>query len=473
MKKFLTILGSLVLTSSGVFSTIGCKNNPPIVNPNNDQNDKKNEETKIINKLNRFSQLNPLVINNDDFQAVSGDDAFDTLKTNFTEFGDSLTLTQTNFSKIEVVDNSANYGQLEVTATFKGEELVNPKTKDNNFVVEIATNDLKLANETIKKLDQNLTMVFSEMNLPIAGNNLPVKTILELIPQFGLFKNLPTVIPTKFDDSDVNWTKWQSFINLLTSLPIAGDLLKDGELNKVITQNHIAGTTITVKIKAKYLDILNSLAPDIIHFHNFIVEQRQQQKSQNLILLLIQYLFDTPRNINNDGFLDVNKDIDSNKGGKINFTTNLEHILHNLFDGWKNKSNEWSAARTPIEIVISVKVIFITTTIKIKYEQIPPRWYQITSGTEGIVDILPISYVKSFINQLFDYDLNSDLKLRVHIVKWDINFPIPLNNQIQSSIPTMLKIKGYSDEAIANNAIKLNGGDSILNIRINQMVSEN
>jgi len=67
--------------------------------------------------------------------------------------------------------------------------------------------------------------------------------------------------------------------------------------------------------------------------------------------------------------------------------------------------------------VVAVKVLFVTTTINIKYEQAPPFWYQITSGTEGIIDILPVQQFKSFVNQLFDYDLNSDLKLTAHIVK--------------------------------------------------------
>ncbi|WP_338990445.1 hypothetical protein [Spiroplasma endosymbiont of Seladonia tumulorum] len=54
-----------------------------------------------------------------------------------------------------------------------------------------------------------------------------------------------------------------------------------------------------------------------------------------MILLLLQYLFEKPREINNDGFLDVNKNIQSTKNKKENlqFSTNLEHILHNLLEG--------------------------------------------------------------------------------------------------------------------------------------------
>ncbi|WP_424526403.1 lipoprotein [Spiroplasma endosymbiont of Glossina fuscipes fuscipes] len=473
MKKLLTILGSFVLTSSAALSGTVCQNQPSGVKPDNDSNTKHDQvddpttvkdpvqaaKTKIINKLNRFSELTLMIIDSNDFQTVNADDAFNILKNNFTEFGDDLILKQTNFSKIEVVDESVMHcGQLELTADFKGEELVNPKTEDNNFAVAVTTNDLKLTNETIQKLNQSLTIIFSKMDLPISGSSLSIETILGIVTQVGLFDNLPTVIPTKFNNSDLNWRKWQNFINLLTNLPGVGDFLKDGAIDKTIEQNIIIGTTATITIKAKYLDILNSLASDIIHFRNFVVEQRQQQKSQNLLLLLIQYLFDTPRNINDDGFLDVNKDIDSNNGGKIKFGTNLERILHNLFDGWKNKSNEWSAVRTPISVVIAVKVLFVTTTINIKYEQIPPRWYQVTSGTEGIIDILPVKHVKSFINQLFNYDLNSDLKLTAHIVKWDFNFSIPLSKEIQQLIPTMLKINGHSETAIANSKVKLTSG---------------
>ncbi|WHQ37283.1 lipoprotein [Spiroplasma sp. SV19] len=477
MKKLLTILGSFVLTSSGALSVIACQNQPSVVKPTNDPNseppqDKPFDESekdplqqkknRIINKLNRFSELTPIIVDSNDFQTVNGDDAFDILKSNFTDFGDDLTLAQTNFNKIEVVDNSTmHYGKLELTANFKGEELINPKTKDNNFSVAVTTNNLKLTNETIQKLNQSLTIVFSKMNLPIAGSNLPIKTILDLIVQFGLFNNVPTVIPTKFDDSDANWKGWQNFVNSLTTLPFVGEFLKDGVIDQTINEKIPLGGTVTVTIKGKYLDILNSLAPDIIHFRNFIIEQHQQQKSQNLLLLLIQYLFDTPRNINNDGFLNVNKNLDSNKGGKIKFTTNLEHILHNLFDGWNNKSNEWSAVRTPISVVVVIKVLLITTTINIKYEKVPVPFWKIlalTSGTEGIIDILPINHLKSFVNQLFNYDLNSDLKLTARIIKWDTSFSIPLNKTIQQLIPTMLKVNGHSDEAIADSDVRLTSG---------------
>lgn len=473
MKKILTILGTFVLTSSSAFSVTACQNQPSTVKPSDDPNSKHGKDdptpvvvdpvqaakNKIINTLNRFSESTPMIVDSNDFQTVNADNVFDALKDNFTEFSDDLTLSQNNFNKIEIVDKSVvQYGQLELNASFKGEELVNPKTKDNNFTVAVTTNDLKLTNETIQKLNQSLTIIFSKINLPIAGSNLPIENILYIVAEIGLFNNLPTVIPTKFDDSDSNWKKWQNFVNLLIKLSFVDGFLKDGAIDKTINKDIIIGTTATITIKTKYLDILNSLAPDIIHFRNFIIEQRKQQKSQNLLLLLIQYLFDVPRNINNDGFLDVNKDINSNKGGKIKFNTNLEHILHNLFDGWKNKSNEWSAVRTPISIVVVVKVLFVTTTINIKYEQVPPRWYQVTSGTEGIVDILPVQQLKSFINQLFDYDLNSDLKLTAHIVKWDFDFWIPLNTQIQQLIPTMLKINGHSDEAIADSEVKLTSG---------------
>ncbi|PWF95474.1 hypothetical protein [Spiroplasma poulsonii] len=101
---------------------------------------------------------------------------------------------------------------------------------------------------------------------------MPIENILDIVAQVGLFNNLPTVISTKFDDSDSNWKKWQNFINSLTNLPFVGYFLKDGAIDKTINQDVIIGTTATITIKAKYLDILNSLAPDIIYFRNFIIE---------------------------------------------------------------------------------------------------------------------------------------------------------------------------------------------------------
>ncbi|PWF95473.1 lipoprotein [Spiroplasma poulsonii] len=149
MKKLLTILGTLVLTSSSAFSVTACQNQPSTVKPPDDPDHEHGQDVptpatdpiqaaknKIINKLNRFSELTPMIVDSNDFQTVNADNAFDVLKNNFTEFGDDLTLSQTSFSKIEIVDKSVMHcGQLEVNASFKGEELVNPKTKDNNFAV--------------------------------------------------------------------------------------------------------------------------------------------------------------------------------------------------------------------------------------------------------------------------------------------------------------------------------------------------
>ncbi|WP_342255703.1 hypothetical protein [Spiroplasma endosymbiont of Poecilobothrus nobilitatus] len=242
------------------------------------------------------------------------------------------------------------------------------------------------------------------------------------------------------------------------NLPLADEVLKNGEINETIKKYLLFGTTSEIKIKAKYLNILNSLAPDIIHFRNFVLEKREQQKSQNLILLLLQYLFEKPREINNDGFLDVNKNIQSTKNKKrtLQFSINLEHILHNLLEGWKSKSGEWSANRTPISIVVKVYLWISTTTINIKYEKIPTSFWQLTtSWTEGLIDILSIDKIKAFINQLFNYDLITDLSIKVKLINWDFNFSIPLNGQIKKLIPSILKISGHSSDAIDNNAIEL------------------
>lgn len=472
MKKILVILSSVILTSSPVFGLSGCAPTPAGHrdidttsggdNDNNGGSSVDYEKNRIIKRLTSFSELSPLVVDSDEYQNVNNDAAFSILESKFKEFSDDLMLTQTNFTPIEIAeDGTAHYGELTVVADYKDKELTNPKTKDSNFLIPVATNNLKWTNDTVQKLNKSMTMVLTKMNLSFQGTTLEIGKILSLVKTFHLFDNLPKVIPTSFNADDENWKKWEAFVNNeLMNLPLADEMLKNDEINETIKKDLLLGTTAEIKIKAKYLNILNSLVPDIIHFCNFVLEKREQQKSQNLILLLLQYLFEKPREINNDGFLDVNKNIQSTKNKKENpqFSTNLEHILHNLLEGWKSKSGEWSANRTPISIVVKVDWWISTTTINIKYEKIPASWWQLTSGTERLIDILSIDQIKVFINQLFNYDLTTDLSIKVKLIKWDFNFSIPLNGQIKKLIPSILKISGHSSDAIDNTAVELVSG---------------
>ncbi|APE75583.1 hypothetical protein [Spiroplasma citri] len=472
MKKILVILSSVILISSPVFAFALCAPTParhPDIDTTSGGNDDNNggtsgdyEKNRIIKRLTSFSELLPLVVDSNEYQTVNSDDAFSILKSKFKEFSDDLMLTQTNFTPIEIAeDGTTHYGQLTVVADYKDKELTNPKTNDSNFLIHVATNNLKWANDTVQKLNESITMILSKINLSFQGANLAIGNILSLITSFHLFDSFPKVIPTSFNADDQNWKQWQGFVNELMNLPVADEMLKNGEINETIKKDLVLGTTLEIKIIAKYLNILNSLAPDIIHFRNFVLEKREQQKSQNLILLLLQYLFEEPREINNDGFLDVNQNIPSTKNKKrtLQFSTNLEHILHNLLEGWKSKSGEWSDSRTPISIVVKVDWLFSNTTVNIKYEKIPPGFFQITSGTEGLIDILSIDKIKAFINQIFNYDLTTDLSIKVKLVRWDFNFPIPsLSGEIKKLIPSILKISGHSSEAIDNTSIELVSG---------------
>ncbi|WP_342256463.1 hypothetical protein [Spiroplasma endosymbiont of Poecilobothrus nobilitatus] len=466
MKKILFILSSVILTSSPVFGLSGCAPTPAghrdIDTTSGGENDKNGgtsvdyEKNRIIKRLTSFSELSPLVVDSNEYQTVNNAAAFSILESKFKEFSDDLMLTQKNFTPIEIAeDGTTHYGELTVVVDYKNKELTNPKTNDSNFLIPVATNNLKLTNDTVQKLNKSMTMVLSKINLPFQGNNLAIGKILSLITTFHLFDNLPKVIPTSFNADDQNWKKWEAFVNdELINLPLADEVLKNGEINETIKKDILFGTTLEIKIKAKYLNILNSLAPDIIHFRNFVLEKREQQKSQNLILLLLQYLFEKPREINNDGFLDVNKNI------KSTFSINLEHILHNLLEGWKSKSGEWSANRTPISIVVKVDLLISNKTINIKYEKIPESFWQLTTThwTEGLIDILSIDEIKAFINQLFNYDLITDLSIKLKLINWDFNFSIPLNGQIKKLIPSILKISGHSSDAIDNTAIELVSG---------------
>ncbi|ALA98274.1 putative lipoprotein [Spiroplasma kunkelii CR2-3x] len=469
MKKNLVILSSVILTSSPVFGFSGCAPTPAehrdiddtISEKDNDNNGESSvdyEKNRIIKQLNSFSELSPLVVDSDEYQNVNNNDSFSILESKFKEFSDNLMLINTNFRPIEIAENgTAHYGELAVVANYKDKELTNPKTKDSIFLIPVATNNLKWTNDTVQKLNKSMTIVLSKMNLPFQGTTLAIGKILSLVTTFHLFDNLPKVIPTSFNADDQNWKKWEDFVNNeLMNLPLVDEMLKNGEINETINKSFLLGsTTAEIKIKAKYLNILNSLVPDIIHFRNFVLEKREQQKSQNLILLLLQYLFEKPREINNDGFLDVNKNIQSTKNKKENlqFSTNLEHILHNLLEGWKSKSGEWSSNRTPISIVVKINWWISTVTINIKYEKIESSWLKLTSVTDGLID-----RIKVFINQLFNYDLTTDLSIKVKLISWDFNFSIPLNKQIKKLIPSILKISGHSSDAIDNIAVELVSG---------------
>ncbi|WP_338990458.1 hypothetical protein [Spiroplasma endosymbiont of Seladonia tumulorum] len=242
------------------------------------------EKNRIIKRLTSFSELSPLVVESNEYQNVNNDATFSILESKFKEFSDDLMLTQTKFTPIEIAeDGTAHYGELTVVADYKDKELTNLKTKDSNFLIPVATNNLKWTNDTVQKLNKSMTMVLTKMNLPFQDTTLAIGKILSLVTTFHLFDNLPKVIPTSFNADNENWKKWEAFVNNeLMNLPLANKMLKNGEINETKKKDLLLGTTAEIKIKAKYLNILNSLVPDIIHFRNFVLEKREQQKSQNL-----------------------------------------------------------------------------------------------------------------------------------------------------------------------------------------------
>ncbi len=57
--------------------------------------------------------------------------------------------------------------------------------------------------------------------------------------------------------------------------------------------------------------------------------------------------------------------------------------------------------------------------------------WQLTPRKKGLIDIVSNDKIKVFINQLFNYDLTTDLSIKIKLIKWDFNFSIPINGQIK------------------------------------------
>lgn len=144
---------------------------------------------------------------------------------------------------------------------------------------------------------------------------------------------------------------------------IANDLLKDnidvknGDL-KASFSTKIGDDDANISFDI-YKLILNIL-PDLIHFHNYIINNSAINKEENnYLLLFIKYLLDDTKDYivkvdsetYNDGFSDINKNAN-------NLKTNFDSLLHNMLEPFtatlKNSSERAnSGLGSPIDVTIN------------------------------------------------------------------------------------------------------------------------
>ncbi|AHF61513.1 hypothetical protein P344_06825 [Spiroplasma mirum ATCC 29335] len=274
---------------------------------------------------------------------------------------------------------------------------------------------------------------------------MPLKIILGLIPSLVSFGKLPTRIPTSFASEDSNQKQWTEFTNQLTRLSTIGNIMKIAfdETFEVTSQ-------VKIKISENVGDIINALAPDLIHFHNFLLSQKAENHN-NLILLLIQYLFKKPTDINNYGFTKINSQV------KHPITTNLDIIIHNLLQPWQTAASESSKITEPFKLVAMIKIPFWG------WETYQIKWNcgDIDLGNKNINKI-----GKDLFDQLLNHDLTKDVSLKIDLgsIIPTIPVPIPLTKLVNSLILELLAQQGYNNDEITNNNLTILSGKSIFKI---------
>lgn len=416
MKKLLSILASTGLMATTAASVVACGPKTPDEKPPIDNGEKKEAVLKKIKEIN--DNPKSFIFKEQPKQK----DVQDKLEEYLKEFKDVVTFENINFKDISHNKDEVQNGTLTLNILVNEEKLVNPETKDDNFIFSFNTEENNKINEVLNQLKQgaNVNLGDFKVDLGLGEGPIDIKALIDLIGAFGISDLIPTKIPTKFDITDPNWKEWNNSLETIKALL---NQIEDGIFDKELTFKMdmplMEGTDGHVGISTKISDILNSILPDLIHFRNFILEQQGEGK-ENVLLLLIQYLFDKPRDINNDGYAKINQEIkvEGKEDEYIKFETNLEHLLHNILEGWQNENGEmWeNATKTgPLEIKIwagdseTWDDAFLKT--QIKYQTFKGKGLLLPERM-GVLDLLPINNIKDFINQLLHYNfLDEDQSL--------------------------------------------------------------
>ncbi|AHF57259.1 hypothetical protein [Spiroplasma eriocheiris] len=211
-----------------------------------------------------------------------------------------------------------------------------------------------------------------------------------------------------------------------------------GNILKINFNQTFDSSGVKINISGNVGNIINAIAPDLIHFHNFLIQQKADKHS-NLLLLLIQYLFATPQDTNNDGFAKVDS-------GTTKITSNLDHLVCDLLQPWKTAQGEKFSVNRPIAIDV------------VKYVTMPVYWdkWELTDIELAKVGITNV--FKNTLNQLFNHDVNKDITVdfSVSVLKEDIH--LQLKPLIEKALPTFLLQQGYDENEVNNNNISILSG---------------
>lgn len=445
MKKLLTIFGSISLIASSASLVVACTKTVADTeenNGNNNENENNNQNAlinknikKALNKLNgkKALQLAGDIIINDsnasiDFKIIE-DKVIEYLVNKVANFEKSkFSAIQSTSSKIAlpvITDKQVSNGQVEIEVSYDNQKVINDK--DNFFKIEFGSAFTNGAKQIIDTLSNDAELKLSTIKLPIPimeQNILTLGTIFQLLELAGptLLEQLPTKIPKAFDIADDNWKKWDEFVNIIEQL--IGAFVKDFKLDSNFELN-IGPIDLEVKrikiaisgnIKLNYRAVLDALLPTLIHFRNYLQEQKGEG-TDNFLMLLVQYLFAEPQSYN-DGYRDINKNvhIDHNESKEIyKFENNLEILLNNLLEGWSNAKGIFKSKEQPIAIGIKVKM-GLSIPLKFKYQKDKKNKF------EGLKETLPLDSITDIVSQLFNFDSDKKISLTLGTI---IGFPIP------------------------------------------------
>ncbi|WP_368486472.1 hypothetical protein [Spiroplasma sp. DGKH1] len=451
MKKLLACLGALTITTSSASTILAC--NPgsisnktkedPVVNPIFDK------DGKIIKKLTKWTVDNPLLFNSTNYQSLKVEDLKQVITNQLPlDKNYEVVLDNETYQPINVSGTEVNNGKVNVSVLHNGAAIAASDTKQSVFTVNFLTKEINDAKNLWKNLNEKTSGSISrltDLKLNFNGAKMPLKTILGLIPSLVNLGKLPTTIPTTFASADPNQKQWTEFTNQLTRLPAIGDIMKI-----TFDETFEVASRVKIKISGNVGDIINALAPDLIHFHNFLLSQKAESHN-NLILSLIQYLFKKPTDINNDGFTKINSQV------KHPITTNLDSIVHNLFQPWQTTTGESSKITAPFKLAAMIKIpLWGWETYQIKWD-----CGDIDLGNKNINKM-----GKDLFNQLLNHDLTKDVFLKIDLgsIIPTIPVPIPLTKLVNSLIPELLAQQGFNNDEITNNNLTILSGKSVFEI---------
>ncbi|AHF58304.1 hypothetical protein [Spiroplasma eriocheiris] len=451
MKKLLACLGALTITTSSASTILAC--NPgstsnktkkdPVVNPIIDK------DRKIIKKFTKWTVDSPLLFNSANYQSLKVEDLKQIITNQLPmDKNYEVVLDNETYQPINVKGTEVNNGSIDVSILHKGMAIADRETKQSVFTVNFLTKEINDAKNFWRDLNEKTPGSVSRLTdfkLNFNGAKMSLKTILGLIPSLVSLGKLPTTIPNSFASEDPNQKQWTEFTNQLTRLPAIGNIMKI-----TFDETFEVASRVKIKISGNVGDIINALAPDLIHFHNFLLSQKSENHN-NLILSLMQYLFKKPTDINNDGFTKINSQV------KHPITTNLDSIIHNLFQSWQTTTGESSKITEPFKLAAMIKIpIWGWETYQIKWDR-----GDIDLGNKNINKM-----GKDLFSQLLNHDLTKDVSLKIDLGSIIPTIPvsIPLTKLVNSLIPELLVQPDFNNDEITNNNLTILSGKSVFEI---------